>query len=131
MGTPIDRTAHVPATAEPRLRDARRDLTSLPKVHLHLHLIGSMRPRTLAQLARRNGEQLPAELSALTCRVSSPPTTYHGVTPTEADVRGFARFDAFYVAAKRQVRTLDDLARLVGELAADEAPRLARLARAH
>lgn len=80
-----------------------------------------MRPRTLADLARRNGERLPAELSALTCRVGSPPTTYHGVTPTEADVRGFARFDAFYVAAKRQVRGVDDLARLVGELAADEA----------
>lgn len=99
----------------------RRDLTALPKVHLHLHLIGSMRPRTLAELARRNGEQLPAELSALTCRVGSPPETYHGVPPTEADVRGFARFDAFYVAAKRQVRSLDDLARLVAELAADEA----------
>lgn len=93
----------------------------LPKVHLHLHLIGSMRPQTLADLARRNGQRLPPELSAMTCRVSSPPTTYHGVTPTEADVRGFARFDAFYVAAKRQVRGLDDLARLVAELAADEA----------
>ena len=80
-----------------------------------------MRPRTLADLARRNGERLPAELSALTCRVGSPPTTYHGVMPTEADVRGFARFDAFYVAAKRQVRGVDDLVRLVGELAADEA----------
>ncbi|HSJ45010.1 MAG TPA: adenosine deaminase [Euzebyales bacterium] len=121
MGTPIDRAAHVRATAEPRSQGARRDLTALPKVHLHLHLIGSMRPRTLADLARRNGECLPAELSALTCRVSSPPTTYHGVTPTEADVRGFARFDALYVAAKRQVRGLDDLGRLVGELAADEA----------
>ena len=121
MGTPIDRTTHARTTAGPRSRGSRRDLAALPKVHLHLHLIGSMRPRTLADLARRNGERLPAELSALTCRVSAPPTTYHGVTPTEADVRGFARFDAFYVAAKRQVRGLDDLARLVGELAADEA----------
>jgi len=80
-----------------------------------------MRPATLAELARRNGEQLPAELSALTCRVNSAPTSYSGVTPTEADVRGFARFDAFYVAAKRQIRSLDDLTRLVGELASDEA----------
>lgn len=100
---------------------AGRDVAALPKVHLHLHLIGSMRPRTLADLARRNGERLPAELSALTCRVGSLPTTYHGVTPTEADIRGFARFDAFYVAAKRQVRSLADLARLVHELAVDEA----------
>lgn len=99
----------------------RRDLTTLPKAHLHLHLIGSMRPRTLAELAARNGQRLPPELSALTCRVASPPTTYHGLTPTEADVRGFARFDAFYNAAKRQVRSLDDLTRLVFELTADEA----------
>jgi adenosine deaminase len=102
-------------------RRAGRDVTLLPKVHLHLHLIGSMRPRTLAELSHRNGERLPPELSALTCRVGSLPTAYQGVTPTEADVRGFARFDAFYVAAKRQVRTLDDLTRLVHELAVDEA----------
>jgi adenosine deaminase len=83
-----------------------------------------MRPATLAELARRNGAALPPALSALTCRVGSLPTSYHGVAPDEptaADVRGFARFDAFYVAAKRQLRGLDDLARLVGELAVDEA----------
>ncbi len=102
-------------------RAAGRDVAALPKVHLHLHLIGSMRPRTLADLARRNGERLPPELSALTCRVGSLPTSYHGVRPTEADVRGFARFDAFYVAAKRQVRGVADLSRLVHELAVDEA----------
>jgi adenosine deaminase len=99
----------------------RRDLAALPKVHLHLHLIGSMRPATLADLARRNGERLPAELSALTCRVGTLATTYQGVARTEADVRGFARFDRFYVAAKQQVRGLDDLRRLVLELAQDEA----------
>jgi adenosine deaminase len=126
MEIPIDRPTRPWTTGPseapaPGARAASRDVAALPKVHLHLHLIGSMRPRTLADLARRNGHRLPAELSALTCRVSSPPTTYHGVTPTEADVRGFARFDAFYVAAKRQVRTLADLARLVHELAVDEA----------
>lgn len=121
----------------------QRNLAALPKAHLHLHLIGSMRPQTLADLARRNGERLPAELSALTCRVASPSTSYRGLPPPaagmrptaalpeggmrptaallEADVRGFARFDAFYVAAKQQIRGLDDLSRLVFELAADEA----------
>lgn len=110
----------------------QRNLAALPKAHLHLHLIGSMRPQTLADLARRNGERLPAELSALTCRVASPSTSYRGLPPPtagrkptaallEADVRGFARFDAFYVAAKQQIRGLDDLSRLVFELAVDEA----------
>jgi adenosine deaminase len=99
----------------------QRDLAALPKVHLHLHLVGSMRPRTLAEFARRNGERLPAELSSLACRVASPATAYHGVPPTEADIRGFGRFDAFYVAAKRQIRSASDLSRLVHELARDEA----------
>jgi adenosine deaminase len=43
------------------------------------------------------------------------------VPPPAADVRGFARFDDFYVAPKRLVRSLADLARLVHELAVDEA----------
>lgn len=103
-------------------RTTPRDLATLPKAHLHLHLVGSMRPATLADLARRNGERLPPALSALTCRVGSLPTAYHGLPAADhgADVRGFARFDGFYVDAKRQLRSLDDLARLVHELAADE-----------
>lgn len=118
---PDHSTARASHRGPPEPAFGHRDVAALPKVHLHLHLIGSMRPSTLAELAQRNGERLPPELSALTCRVSSPPTSYHGVTPTEADVRGFGRFDAFYVAAKRQIRSLDDLARLVMELAEDEA----------
>lgn len=119
MGTPVSGDAE------------QQDLSALPKAHLHLHLIGSMRPQTLADLARRNGERLPAALSALTCRVASASTAYRGVPSTGGEicptasplegVRGFARFDALYVAAKHQIRRLDDLARLVFELAADEA----------
>lgn len=99
----------------------RRDLALLPKAHLHLHLVGSMRPSTLADLARRNGVALPPALSSLTCRVASPSHAYHGVPPAGDDVRGFARFDAFYVAAKQQLTGLPDLRRLVHELAVDEA----------
>jgi adenosine deaminase len=36
-----------------------RDLLSLPKVDLHVHLEGSMRPSTVLELARRNGVALP------------------------------------------------------------------------
>ena len=67
----------------------RRDLTALPKAHLHLHLTGSMRPDTLRELAARYGVELPPELlestrrtcgrrSGVTGRSSSASTTRRG-----------------------------------------------------
>ena len=76
-----------------------RNLATLPKGHLHLHLEGGMRPSTLAELAGGYGLPVP-------------------------EVRSFGSFIAFadlYVAACRVLRTADDLARLVDEAVEDAA----------
>lgn len=86
--------------------DAPRDLVALPKAHLHLHLVGSMRPTTLRDLAAREGVGLPRALAA-------------GLA--DDGPVGWARFDQLYTAAKDLVRRPGDLVRLVRELAEDEA----------
>jgi adenosine deaminase len=74
-----------------------RDLRSLPKGHLHLHLEGAMRPSTLAELAETAGIPVP-------------------------EIRGYGSFTAFsdtYVAACQVLLTPDDFARLVYEVVED------------
>ena len=76
-----------------------RDLETLPKGHLHLHLEGSMRPATLAELAAEHGLEVP---------------------PT----RGYGNFGAFaglYRAACAVIVRPDDLRRVVGEVVEDAA----------
>jgi adenosine deaminase len=76
-----------------------RDLLSLPKAHLHLHLEGGMRPTTLAERCAHYGVDVP-------------------------QIRGFGSFSAFvdtYMAACDVLRTPDDLGRLVRECIEDAA----------
>ena len=79
-----------------------RDLRALPKAHLHLHLEGAMRPATLDDLCARYAIKRPG------------------------DTRGkhfdnFGGFNAMYAAATRCIRTKEDLARLILEVAEDAA----------
>src|SRR5258708_23247793 len=77
-----------------------RDLRTLPKAHLHLHLEGAMRPATLAELCRRSGVEPP--------RVTS-------------NYGSFADFEETYLAASDALRSDDDLRRFVRAVVEDAA----------
>lgn len=86
-----------------------RDLSLLPKAHLHLHFTGSMRPTTLLELAQTYGIRLPVAL-----RDGDPLR----LPPTE---RGWFRFQRLYDAARACVRSPADMRRIVDEAAQDDA----------
>jgi adenosine deaminase len=77
-----------------------RDLRALPKTHLHLHLEGSMRPNTLNELCQKYAIERPADTRGIR-------------------FDNFLGFNSLYWAATQCVRTRDDLARLVYEVAED------------
>lgn len=79
------------------MTDEPRDLASLPKAHLHLHLEAAMRPSTLADLSAKYDRPVPV-------------------------VRGYGSFSAFaemYAAATDVLRDRSDWERLADEALAD------------
>ncbi|MER6332932.1 adenosine deaminase [Streptomyces sp. NPDC014983] len=90
-----------------------RDLSELPKAHLHLHFTGSMRPSTVLELADKHGVRLPETLTeALTS--GEPPKL------RATDERGWFRFQRLYDAARSCVREAEDIRRLVREAAQED-----------
>lgn len=67
----------------------------IPKVELHVHLEGSIRPETVLQLAKRHGAELPA-------------TTVDGLREWYR-FRDFPHFVEVYVAVSKCIKTADDL----------------------
>ena len=73
----------------------------MPKVELHVHLEGSIRPETLLKLAARNGVALPAD-------------SVEGLREWYA-FRDFPHFVEVYVEATKCIRTPDDLELIMRE----------------
>jgi adenosine deaminase len=86
-----------------------RPLAALPKAHLHLHFTGSMRHRTVVELAEEQGVWLPDALT-----VEWPPDL------SAADEKGWFRFQRLYDLARSVLRTEASVRRLVLEAAEDE-----------
>ena len=86
-----------------------RDVTSLPKAHLHLHFTGAMRHATMLELAVENGVRLPEAL-----------TSERPMRLAAADDRGWFRFQRLYDTARSVLQREDDVRRLVSEVAQDE-----------
>jgi adenosine deaminase len=90
-----------------------RDLSELPKAHLHLHFTGSMRPGTLLELADKYCVRLPDALTE--ALVSGEPPSLRAT-----DERGWFRFQRLYDAARSCLRSPEDIQRLVREAAEED-----------
>lgn len=86
----------------------------MPKVELHLHLEGTITPRTLIELARRNGVSLPASDEA-------------GVAALFR-YRDFGEFLSIFMALARAIVCGEDFERLAYELGCDLAAQEVRYA---
>jgi aminodeoxyfutalosine deaminase len=78
-----------------------------PKIELHVHLEGSIRPPTLLEIARRNGEQLPADT------VAELEQLY--------EFTDFKHFIDVWILTTNCLRTRDDFRRVVVDYAAEAA----------
>lgn len=103
--------SHSPAPRTSANDVSGRDLSALPKAHLHLHFTGSMAFPTLTSLAAGHRQRLPAALTE-----QWPPTLASAM-----DERGWFRFQRLYDAARACVRGEADMRRIVDEAVATDA----------
>lgn len=94
-------------------------INTLPKVELHVHLEGSLRPATLARLARRNGVALGPD-GELDVDEASLEARY--------EFGSFDRFLELFLLGLAVLRTAEDVADAVDALAAELAAQNVRYA---
>jgi aminodeoxyfutalosine deaminase len=82
-------------------------VSDYPKIELHVHLEGSVRPHTLLEMARRNDLPLPAD-------------TVEGLTELY-EFTDFAHFIEVWILTTNVMRTADDFRQIVVDYAAEAA----------
>jgi adenosine deaminase len=82
-------------------------IRAMPKVELHVHFIGSMRPATLVKLAQKHGRELPEPGLAAELRWPG--------------FRDFLHFRDAYTAASGAVRSAEDIELVAREFLEDQA----------
>jgi aminodeoxyfutalosine deaminase len=80
---------------------------SFPKIELHVHLEGTVRPETLLEIARRNDYALPAD-------------TVEGLAPLY-DYRDFAHFIEVWILTTNALQARDDFRQVVVDYAEEAA----------
>jgi aminodeoxyfutalosine deaminase len=80
---------------------------TFPKIELHVHLEGTVRPETLLEIARRNDYPLPADTVEEVARLY--------------DYRDFAHFIEVWILTTNAPRTRDDFRQIVVAYAAEVA----------
>jgi adenosine deaminase len=95
------------AVQAPRPMSLDRFLLRMPKVELHVHLEGAMRPSVLIELARRNGVELPAADEAGLKRWFR--------------FRDFDHFVEVYLTCSRALRAPEDFKLLASDFLAEQA----------
>lgn len=105
-----------------------RYLDRMPKVELHCHLIGTVRPETFAELSARAGLQLPADPLDIFARVNSRAPDHEPYRHTRIPVpegpapdEPVPSYPLFQVSdwVKRSLTRLDDFSRIAYEALVD------------
>ena len=109
MPSPNGSTDHFRRTRErsPRVLTTAPQAAPYPKIELHVHLEGTVRPKTLLEIARRNDYALPAE-------------TEEGLAELY-DFRDFTHFIEVWVLTTNALRRPEDFRQVVVEYAAEAA----------